>query len=128
MSEFRKTMPTEIQDPYASISEFVLTSDGAFAGFVIRGQIYHSALVPFLGARVEKVSAYNGAVRYKHIQFVRDPSQDGQPKLLALSDASGEYEYVLFERQHEGGHWKETQITTGGKIKGAMEYSSNLSG
>ena len=124
VSEFRKTMPAEIQDPYASISEFVLTSDGAFAGFVIRGQIYYSALVPFLGARVEKVSAYNGAVRYKHIQFVRDSSQDGQPKLLALSDASGEYEYVLFERQREGGHWKETQITTGGKIKGAMEYSS----
>lgn len=124
VSEFRKTMPTEIPDPYASISEFVLTHDGAFAGFIIRGQIYYSSLVPFLGARVEKVSAYNGAVRYKHVQFVRDGSRDGQPKLLALSDASGEYEYVLFERQREGGHWKETQITTGGKIKGAMEYSS----
>lgn len=124
VSEFRKTMPTEIEDPYSSISELVLTNDGAFAAFVIRGQVFHSALVPFLGTRVEKVTRYSGAVRYKHIQFVNDASSDGQPKLLALSDASGEYEYVLLERQIEGGPWRETKITTGGKIKGAMEFSS----
>lgn len=124
VSEFRKTAPTEIEDPYGSISEFVLANDGAFAAFVIRGQIFYSALVPFLGARVEKVSRYSGAVRYKHIQFVNDASADGQPKILALSDATGEYEYVLFERASDGGAWKETQITTGGKIRGAMEFSS----
>ena len=124
VSEFRKTMETEIEDPYASMSEFVLTNDGAFAAFVIRGQVYYSALVPFLGSRVEKVTRYSGAVRYKHIQFVNDGSRDGQPKLLALSDATGEYEYVLLERQVEGGHWKETAITTGSKLKGAMEFSS----
>ena len=124
VSEFRKTAPTEVEDPYGSISEFVLANDGAFAAFVIRGQIFYSALVPFLGARVEKVSRYSGAVRYKHIQFVNDASADGQPKLLALSDATGEYEYVLFERASDGGAWKETQITTGGKIRGAMEFSS----
>lgn len=124
VSEFRKTMESEIENPYGSMSEFVLTNDGAFAAFVIRGQVFYSALVPFLGSRVEKVTTYKGAVRYKHIQFVSDASSDGQPKILALSDSTGEYEYVMLERQVEGGHWKETQITSGAKIKGAMEFSS----
>ena len=123
VSEFRKTAPERIDDPYSAMSEFVVTEDGAFGAFIVRGQIYYSSLLPFLGARVEKVSSYAGAVRYKHIQFVPDDSADGNQKLLALSDASGEYEYVMFERHAEGGIWKETQITTDGAIKGAMEFS-----
>jgi len=124
VSEFRKTAPQRIEDPYAEMSEFVVSKDGAFGAFVVRGQIFYSSLLPYLGARVEKVSSYSGAVRYKHVQFVTDESADGQDKILALSDASGEYEYVMFERHPEGGIWKETQITTGGTIKGAMEFSS----
>lgn len=124
VSEFRKTAPQRIQDPYEQMSEFAVTKDGAFGAFVVRGQIFYSSLLPFLGARVEKVSSYAGAVRYKHIQFISDDSADAEAKLLALSDASGEYEYVMFERHPEGGMWKETQITSEGAIKGAMSFST----
>lgn len=37
VSEFRKTMSTEIEDFYSLISEFVLINDGVFVVFVICG-------------------------------------------------------------------------------------------
>ena len=61
------------------------------------------------------------------MQFVHSEFPEDNLKLIAMSDASGEYEYVLLERRSGsdmGGLWNETQLTRGGGIKGVMSYST----
>jgi len=65
----------------------------------VRGQIFFTPLLEQLGSRIEQVTGGDGAVRYRHVQFVRSEHEEDNSKLLAMSDSSGEYEYVLLERR-----------------------------
>ena len=125
LSEFREAQSMIIPDPLWEISELSISDDGVYGAFVVRGQIYFSPLIAQLGTRIEKVTKYEGMVRYKHLQFIPN-SHPGDPiKLLALSDAGGEYDYVVLERDMDNGvsYWKETQVTQAGAIQGGLSYS-----
>jgi len=38
---------------------------------------------------MERVTTYDGAVRYKHLQFVKSDHAEDSLKLIAMSDATG---------------------------------------
>ena len=127
VSEFRDAAPQKLRFPLEELREIALSEDGMYAAMVIRGQIFFTPLVEQLGSRIEQVTGYDGAVRYRHVQFARSTHEEDNLKLIAMSDASGEYEYVLLERRaggEMGGLWNETQLTSGGAIKGVMSYST----
>ena len=114
-----------LSDPLSEMSELTISDDGVYGAFVVRGQVYFSPLIAQLGTRIEKVTKYEGMVRYKHVQFIPN-SHPGDPiKLLALSDAGGEYDYVVLERDDDNGvsYWLETQVTQNGSIRGGLSYS-----
>ena len=126
VSEFRESSVQKLPFPLEELREVALSEDGMYAALVIRGQIFFTPLLEQLGSRIEQVTGYDGAVRYRHAQFVRSEHPEDPTKILAMSDASGEYEYVLLERlagADTGGLWNETQLTSGGGIKGVMSYS-----
>ena len=126
VSEFRESSIGKLRYPLEELREVSLSEDGMYAALVIRGQIFFTPLLEQLGSRIEQVTGGDGAVRYRHVQFVRSEHEEDNSKLLAMSDASGEYEYVLLERRagaEMGGLWGETQLTFGGQIKGVMSYS-----
>ena len=125
LSEFREAQPMLLSDPLSEMSELAISDDGVYGAFVVRGQVYFSPLIAQLGTRIEKVTKYEGMVRYKHVQFIPN-SHPGDPiKLLALSDAGGEYDYVVLERDDDNGvsYWLETQVTQNGSIRGGLSYS-----
>ncbi len=125
LSEFREAQPMLLSDPLSEMSELTISDDGVYGAFVVRGQVYFSPLIAQLGTRIEKVTKYEGMVRYKHVQFIPN-SHPGDPiKLLALSDAGGEYDYVVLERDDDNGvsYWLETQVTQNGSIRGGLSYS-----
>ena len=125
-SEFRDAAEQKIFAPLEELRELALSQDGFYAALVIRGQIFFTPLLEQLGTRLEQVTQHQGAVRYRHVQFVKSDSPGDNTKIIAMSDASGEYEYVLLERQKGGkmgAAWTETQLTKGGKIRGVMSYS-----
>ena len=127
VSEFRESAVQKLRFPLEELREVALSEDGMYAALVIRGQIFFTPLLEQLGSRIEQVTGFDGAVRYRHAQFVRSEHPEDPTKILAMSDASGEYEYVLLERlagADTGGLWNETQLTSGGSIKGVMSYSS----
>ena len=127
ISEFRESSPQKLRFPLEELREVALSDDGMYAAIVIRGQIFFTPLLEQLGSRIEQVTGYDGAVRYRHVQFVHSEFPEDNVKLIAMSDASGEYEYVLLERRSGsdmGGLWNETQLTRGGSIKGVMSYST----
>ena len=127
ISEFRESSPQKLRFPLEELREVALSDDGMYAALVIRGQIFFTPLLEQLGSRIEQVTGYDGAVRYRHVQFVHSEFPEDNLKLIAMSDASGEYEYVLLERRSGsdmGGLWNETQLTRGGGIKGVMSYST----
>ena len=136
VSEFKHASVRNLPDPMLDLQEAALSFTGEHAALVIRGQIFYAPLHPELGTRVEKVTSNDGAVRYKHAQFVRNTDARDNVRIIAMSDASGEYEYVLLERggggggggggssaSTLGGPWSETQITVGGTIRGVMSHS-----
>ena len=126
VSEFRDASVQKLPFPLEELREVALSEDGMYAALVIRGQIFFTPLLEQLGSRIERVTGFDGAVRYRHAQFVRSEHPEDPTKILAMSDASGEYEYVLLERlagADTGGLWNETQLTSGGGIKGVMSYS-----
>ena len=104
VSEFRDAAPQKLRFPLEELREIALSEDGMYAAMVIRGQIFFTPLVEQLGSRIEQVTGYDGAVRYRHVQFARSTHEEDNLKLIAMSDASGEYEYVLLERR-AGGRW-----------------------
>ena len=125
LSEFREAQPMLLSDPLSEMSELTISDDGVYGAFIVRGQVYFSPLIAQLGTRIEKVTKYEGMVRYKHVQFIPN-SHPGDPiKLLALSDAGGEYDYVVLERDDDNGvsYWLETQVTQNGSIRGGLSYS-----
>ena len=125
LSEFREAQPMLLSDPLSEMSELAISDDGVYGAFVVRGQVYFSPLIAQLGTRIEKVTKYEGMVRYKHVQFIPN-SHPGDPiKLLALSDSGGEYDYVVLERDDDNGvsYWLETQVTQNGSIRGGLSYS-----
>ena len=127
VSEFRESAVQKLRFPLEELREVALSDDGMYAALVIRGQIFFTPLLEQLGSRIEQVTGFDGAVRYRHAQFVRSEHPEDTTKILAMSDASGEYEYVLLERlsgAETGGLWNETQLTSGGGIKGVMSYST----
>ena len=125
LSEFREAQPMLLSDPLYEMSELAISDDGVYGAFVVRGQIYFSPLVAQLGTRIEKVTKYEGMVRYKHVQFIPNSHPSDPIKLLALSDAGGEYDYVVLERDMDNGvsYWLETQVTQDGSIQGGLSYS-----
>mmetsp|Transcript_11740 Transcript_11740/g.28473 ORF Transcript_11740/g.28473 Transcript_11740/m.28473 type:complete len:1484 (-) Transcript_11740:134-4585(-) len=127
ISEFRDASPQTLQFPMEEMQEIALSEDGLSAVILVRGQIFFTPLVAQLGQRIEKVTTYDGAVRYRHVQFVRSEHPEDNLKIIAMSDATGEYEYVMLERgggEGMGGFWNETALTSGSKIRGVMSYSS----
>ena len=127
VSEFRESSIQKLRYPLEELREVALSEDGMYAALVIRGQIFFTPLLEQLGSRIEQVTGMDGAVRYRHVQFVKSEYPEDNAKILAMSDASGEYEYVLLERLNGGamgGLWNETQLTSGGSIKGVMSYST----
>ena len=59
-----------LSDPLSEMSELTISDDGVYGAFVVRGQVYFSALIAQLGTRIEKVTKYEGMVRYKYVQFI----------------------------------------------------------
>jgi hypothetical protein len=121
VSEFRESAVQKLRFPLEELREVALSDDGMYAALVIRGQIFFTPLLEQLGSRIEQVTGFDGAVRYRHAQFVRSEHPEDTTKILAMSDASGEYEYVLLERlsgAETGGLWNETQLTSGGRDQG----------
>ena len=98
VSEFRESAVQKLRFPLEELREVALSEDGMYAALVIRGQIFFTPLLEQLGSRIEQVTGFDGAVRYRHAQFVRSEHPEDPTKILAMSDASGEYEYVLLER------------------------------
>ena len=125
LSEFREAQPMLLSDPLYEMSELAISDDGIYGAFIVRGQVYFSPLVAQLGTRIEKVTQYEGMVRYKHVQFIPNSHPSDPIKLLALSDASGEYDYVVLERDEDNGvsYWSEAQVTQDGAIQGGLSYS-----
>ena len=60
-----------LSDPLYEMSELAISDDGIYGAFIVRGQVYFSPLVAQLSrTRIEKVTQYEGMVRYKHVQFI----------------------------------------------------------